>query len=449
MPLCSVRAVVLAAALILTPPGARAADLVVWWDKGYTPEEDAAVKETVAAFKQQTAKQVELALYPQAELPNKIRQALETGRPPDIAFGTWLSSFVALWAFDDRLVDLSGAIGPFANLFDPDGLDRVRMLDGKTGQKALYGLPIGRVSNHVHVWKILLERAGFGVADIPREWNAFWSFWCDRVQPAVRASAGRDDVWGVGLVMSVDATDTKGQFAQFLAAYDADYVTRDGKLVIDDPEIRHRLVKALDSYTAIYRKGCTPPDFGELGRQRQQSGVPHADRRHDDRTGRSRSSMRSSTTVPRTTTRTPPPSSGRARPAASRFRSRAASSCGGLQGRRPRRHREGVRPLPCGRGLAGALSRLLRRAFSAADVEAARAAVLARPERPAPHGVGDAVQPATAGPRLRRGLGQLAAPWSTRERVWAKAIHRVATEGISPEQAVDEAIARIKQILGE
>jgi hypothetical protein len=29
------------------------------------------------------------------------------------------------------------------------------------------------------------------------------------------------------------------------------------------------------------------------------------------------------------------------------------------------------------------------------------------------------------------------------------AIHRVVTEGISPEQAVDKAIARIKQILSE
>jgi ABC-type glycerol-3-phosphate transport system substrate-binding protein len=35
------------------------------------------------------------------------------------------------------------------------------------------------------------------------------------------------------------------------------------------------------------------------------------------------------------------------------------------------------------------------------------------------------------------------------EHVWAKAVHRVAAEGISPEQAVDEAIARIKQILSE
>ena len=35
------------------------------------------------------------------------------------------------------------------------------------------------------------------------------------------------------------------------------------------------------------------------------------------------------------------------------------------------------------------------------------------------------------------------------EYVWPNAIHRVAAEGISPEQAVDEAIARIKQILAE
>ena len=35
------------------------------------------------------------------------------------------------------------------------------------------------------------------------------------------------------------------------------------------------------------------------------------------------------------------------------------------------------------------------------------------------------------------------------ENVWGKAVHRVVADGISPEQAVDEAIARIKQILAE
>jgi hypothetical protein len=33
--------------------------------------------------------------------------------------------------------------------------------------------------------------------------------------------------------------------------------------------------------------------------------------------------------------------------------------------------------------------------------------------------------------------------------VWQKAVRRVAAQGVSPEQAVDEAIARIKQILAE
>jgi hypothetical protein len=35
------------------------------------------------------------------------------------------------------------------------------------------------------------------------------------------------------------------------------------------------------------------------------------------------------------------------------------------------------------------------------------------------------------------------------ENVWGKAVHRVVADGISPEQAVDEAIARIRQILSE
>ena len=35
------------------------------------------------------------------------------------------------------------------------------------------------------------------------------------------------------------------------------------------------------------------------------------------------------------------------------------------------------------------------------------------------------------------------------ERVWANAVHSIVTEGVTPEQAVDDAIARIKQILSE
>ena len=157
-------------------------------------------------------------------------------------------------------MDLTDTVGHFSDLFDPEALAWWMLLNQKTGQRALYGLPMGRTTNHVHIWKSILERAGFTVEDIPKEWKAFWRFWCDDVQPAVRRATGRNDIWGIGLATSIEAGDTRIQFAQFVRAYQADYVTRDGRLVIDDPEIQRRLVQAVDNYTAIYRTGCTPPD---------------------------------------------------------------------------------------------------------------------------------------------------------------------------------------------
>ena len=52
-----------------------------------------------------------------------IAAALEAGQPPDFAFGLLFSSYIGQWAFDDRLVDLSDAIGHFSDLFDPDVLE--------------------------------------------------------------------------------------------------------------------------------------------------------------------------------------------------------------------------------------------------------------------------------------------------------------------------------------
>ena len=120
-------------------------------------------------------------------------------------------------------MNLSDAIAP---LFGPvrSGCARLGTASRRrTGQKAFYGLPIGRTTNHIHVWKSLLERAGFTLADIPKEWETFWAFWCDRVQPAVREAMGRDDIWGIGLNMSGEHTESSWQFFQFMAAYEADY----------------------------------------------------------------------------------------------------------------------------------------------------------------------------------------------------------------------------------
>jgi ABC-type glycerol-3-phosphate transport system substrate-binding protein len=77
------------AALILAPLGAKASDLVVWWEEGQTAEEDEAVRETIAAFEQETGKQVELVLAQQERLVADLVAALKSGRrPPPLFHGS-------------------------------------------------------------------------------------------------------------------------------------------------------------------------------------------------------------------------------------------------------------------------------------------------------------------------------------------------------------------------
>jgi hypothetical protein len=109
-------------------------------------------------------------------------------------FGFWLISYIPRWALEDRLVDLTDTIGHFSDLFDPAQLDRAMLLNARTGQRALYGLPMSQISNYIHVWESRLELAGISLDDIPKQWDALL------VGPgrglALRKALGRDDIWG-------------------------------------------------------------------------------------------------------------------------------------------------------------------------------------------------------------------------------------------------------------
>jgi multiple sugar transport system substrate-binding protein len=443
------RTALLAAMLAIAPLGAQAADLVVWWDEGYYAEEDAAVREIIAAFEQETGKEVELTFHPDTEFAGKLVPAVEAGQPPDFAWGTRIDGYYSEWALDDRLVDLTDTVGSFSNLFDPDALAWWTLFNASTGKEALYALPMGQYRQHIHVWKSLLEQAGFTLDDIPGEWEAFWSFWCDQVQPAVREALGRDDVWGVGLSMSAGDSDTLNQFDQFTLAYGADYVTRDGRLVIDDPEVRRRNIKAIDSYTAIYRKGCTPPDSitwepssnnkaflaqTVVMTMNQTLSIPNAlkDERPEDY-------YRNTATV-----EWPLGPNGEVFP----VRGGVFAAVAFKDGPNVETAKSFVRFLVAegwlmhylnfsGERLLPPMPKLLEQPFWLDPNDPHRmAAVMQAASRPLAHDY------ATASGDWRHDL-----VWQ--EQVWPKAVHRVGAEGISPEQAVDDAIARIKQILSE
>jgi multiple sugar transport system substrate-binding protein len=437
------------AALMIPPLSADAADLVVWWEQGFYPQEDEAVAEIIAAFEQETGKNVELVQPAYEEVPNRIQAALQSEQPPGFFFSTASERWVAEWAYEDRLVDLEGALGTLLSLFDTDAVEGSTFLNGNTGHRGLYALPMGRRSNHIIVWKSFLERAGFTLADIPAQWEAFWSFWCDRVQPAVRQAMGRDDIWGVGLPMSTAALDTDGELFQFQLAYEAPWFDADRQLQVDDPEIRAGMINALEAYTLIWRKGCTPPDsitWSNIDNNKrflaqtvvmtanESLSIPGTLRRE-----RSEDYYKNSAMIDW-------PLGAHGQPLVLRGGIvRAVVFKGGGNAALAD---EFVRFLAEG----GWLSHWLT--FAGDRFLPPIRELTEQPfwlDTTDPHRMRGAIQilnqPHHIGLEVRDMEWRSGPIWE--ENVWGKAVHRVVTDGITPEQAVDEAIARIKQILSE
>jgi multiple sugar transport system substrate-binding protein len=248
--------------------------------------------------------------------------------------------------------------------------------------------------------------------------------------------------------MSVDSVDTINGINQFMDAYEAYYVTDDGRLVIDDPEVRRRLVKAVDSYTAVYRKGCIPPDAVTWD-------------------GYGNNAQFLAQTIVMTVNQT-------------------LSIPNALKAERPEEYYDNAVTIDWPEGAYGQplpIETFVNRATVFKDggnVDNAKTFVrflvgegwLAHylnfagermlPPMPKlleapfwldpgdPHRMASAMQLLTQ-PRVLdyNTAFVLRFQQEDQEAIWPNAVHRVVTEGISPEQAVDEAIARIKQILSE
>jgi multiple sugar transport system substrate-binding protein len=443
------RAVVLAAALVLAPVAVKAADLVVWWYKGFYEQEDAAVREIIVAFEQKTGKQVELVQPDLDVITGQANAAIEAGQPPDFLFPLLSTSWIPRWAYEDRLADLAGPLEPVLDLFDADAIEGSMLLNGRTGQRALYALPMARSSNFIHVWSSLLERAGFTLADVPQGWEAFWSFWCDQVQPAVRKAMGRDDIWGVGLAMSAKDSDTIDEVFQFQLAYDSPWLAPDGHLRVDDPATRTGMVEALRDYTAIYRKGCTPPDAPSWG---------NIDNNKAFLAQKVVMTANTTLSIPGAL-RTTHPDDYYQNAATIEWPQNVHGQPLVLLGTISR-----AVVFKAGRNvsLAGAFVRFLAEGgwlahwldFAGDRYLPPMRKLVEQPfwlDTSDPHRMRAAIQILSRQHQLEGGVrdkewrsGRI---WD--ENVWGKAVQRVAADGITPEQAVDEAIVRIKQILSE
>jgi multiple sugar transport system substrate-binding protein len=131
-------------------------------------------------------------------------------------------------------------------------------LQRRTKTRAYYAFPIKQQTMHIEYWVDMLNEAGFKESDIPTDWKGYWSFWCDKVQPAHRQKTG-NRTFGIGQPLGVDSSDSFYSFLTFMDAYNVKLVSDSGKLLVDDPKVRAGLIGALTDYTQPYAKGCTPP----------------------------------------------------------------------------------------------------------------------------------------------------------------------------------------------
>ena len=246
-------------ALLLSAQAQAQDKLTVFWVKGFYKAEDDALYAAIANYEKKSGVKVDLSQYAVQDMIPKTVAAMDSNTPPDVAYADVFDFQTAgKWAFDGKLEDISDTINPMKDSFEASALATTFLYNDKAKKKAYYAFPLKQQTMHIQYWGDLLEQSGFKDSDVPTTWKEYWAFWCEKVQPGFRKATGARG-FGIGMPMGVDSSDASYSFLTFMDAYNVKLVDDDGKLLVDDPKVKAGLVNALRDYTQPYIKGCAPP----------------------------------------------------------------------------------------------------------------------------------------------------------------------------------------------
>lgn len=248
--------------LSLSPTSpADQADLVIWWEQGFLPEENEQVTQIVRNWEKQSGLTVNLKLLPIDLIEQQLTKLVqEPGNPklPDIVYSVGIDTNLApKLAWRDELMDLSSVILPNKNRYTAVALSQVFYRNKVKNDRSYYALPLWQADDYIHYWGHLIEAIGFSPTDVPVDWQPFWQFW-KTAQNQLR-SQGHPDLYGLGLCMSTLGFDTYTSFMMFLDAYDVEIVNAEGEFLLEESTNQQRFVAALDEYTRFFLDGYVPP----------------------------------------------------------------------------------------------------------------------------------------------------------------------------------------------
>jgi multiple sugar transport system substrate-binding protein len=248
----------LASASLARPYIANAAakTAVVWWTQGFAQQEDIAFKKIVDDYQKASGNTIDYSIIPYAPLRQKLVSALTSGDVPDLYQNTPAEA-LALQAWNDQLVDLTDVVETQRSQYTDAALQFAYNYNGVEKRRAYYGAPYAVAGLVNHVWRPLVEKAGFKIEDAPKTWDAYYDFFKGMQKP-LRAQ-GMRNMYGVGFTLSTTGNDSNNQFNYFLIANGGgDIVTKDGKLHLDDPKVRDGVIKAITYVTTAYKEGFVP-----------------------------------------------------------------------------------------------------------------------------------------------------------------------------------------------
>jgi multiple sugar transport system substrate-binding protein len=248
-----------AAGVIAQPYVANAAatTATVWWTQGFAQEEDVAFKKIVADYEKASDNAIEYSIVPYAPMRQKIVSAVASGVVPDL-FQNTPAEIIALYAWDNKLVDVSDIVETQKEEFTETALLTVRCYNNVEKKRSYYGVPYTVGASMNHIWRPLVERAGYTMEDLPKTWDAYYDFFKD-VQKKLRIQ-GMRNVYGLGFQLNTTGNDSNARFNDFIIAYGGqDIVTPDGKLHLDDPKVREAALEALIYPATAYKEGFVPP----------------------------------------------------------------------------------------------------------------------------------------------------------------------------------------------
>ena len=236
---------------------AQAKTANVWWTQGFAHEEDIAFNKLIADYQKASGNMIDATIIPYAPMRQKIVSAVTSGAVPDL-FQNTPPEIIALWAWEDKLVDLSDVVETQREEYADTALQLVNCYNNVTKKRSIYGVPYTIDVFTNHIWRSLVEKAGYKIEDIPKNWDAFYDFFKE-VQKKLREQRMRN-VYGLGFQVTTNGGDPNAFFDQWLIAYGGqNIVTKDGKLRLDDAQVREAAIKALTYPPTAYKEGFVPP----------------------------------------------------------------------------------------------------------------------------------------------------------------------------------------------